>query len=183
MKSKKLILGLTIAIIMGLGATAYAASAEITTVSSTSTHQRAGLGRITGMRGYEYVQSILKNNLGMTDAEITAGLNSGKTMYTLAEEKGLTEDQFKAVLLEERNKAIDKAISDGTITKAEGDSMKETLENNIDTCTGIPGQRMGQSGTSYGSGYGKIAGGKGAGKGHMSGDGSLGRTNCYFNVF
>ncbi|MZK51126.1 hypothetical protein [Clostridium beijerinckii] len=61
--------------------------------------------------------------------------------------------------------------------------MKETLENNIDTCTGIPGQRMGQSGTSYGSGYGKIAGGKGAGKGNMSGDGSLGRTNCYFNVF
>ena len=182
MKSKKLILGLAMAITMGLGVTAYAANTE-TSTSTNYTHERVGLARATGVRGYDYVESILKNKLGMTDDEITAGFNSGKTMYDLAEEKGMTEDEFKKSLLEERNKAIDKAIANGTITKAEGDSMKETLENNIDTCTGIPVQRIGQSGTSYGSGYGKIAGGKGAGKGHMSGDGSLGRTNCYFNVF
>ena len=79
---------------------------------------------VTGMRGYDYVESILKDNLGMTDAEITAGLNSGKTMYALAEEKGMTVDQFKAALLEERNKAVDKAVADGTITNEEGASLK-----------------------------------------------------------
>ena len=101
---------------------------------------------VTGMRGYDYVESVLKNNLGMTDEEITAGLNSGKTMYDLAEEKGMTEDQFKAALLEERNKAVDKAVADGTITNEEGDSLKETLKNNLDNCTGIPGQRVGRNG-------------------------------------
>ncbi|MVX62102.1 hypothetical protein GKZ28_00100 [Clostridium chromiireducens] len=172
MKSKKLILGLTLAITMGLGATAYAASTEITTTSSTAAHQRVGLGRITGMRGYDYVESILKNNLGMTDAEITAWLNSGKTMYTLAEEKGMTEDQFKAALLEERNKAVDKAVSDGTITNEEGVLLKETLKNNLDNCTGTPGQKTGKNG----------AGRENAqGTGHMSGGGFRGTGNCYID--
>ena len=112
MKAKKLIIALTMTLTMGLGITAYANTTE----STIGTHQRAGLGMITGVRGYDYVESVLKDNLGMTDAEITTGLNSGKTMYTLAEEKGMTVDQFKAALLDERNKAVDKAVADGTIT-------------------------------------------------------------------
>lgn len=59
------------------------------------------------MKGYDYVEVVLKNKLNMTDAEITTGFNSGKTMYDLAKEKGMTEDEFKEALLEERNKAID----------------------------------------------------------------------------
>ena len=127
---------------------------------------------VTGMRGYDYVESVLKDKLGMTDEEITAGLNSGKTMYDLAEEKGMTEDQFKAALLEERNKAVDKAVADGTITNEEGDSLKETLKNNLDTCTGIPGQRIGKNGAGRGNGQGT---------GHMSGGGMRGSGNCYIN--
>lgn len=178
MISKKLILGLTIAITMGLGVTAYAANVE-TAASTNYTHQGVGLGRITGIRGYDYIKAVLKDKLGMTDEEITAGFNSGKTMYDLAKEKGMTEDEFKEALLEERNKAIDKAVTDGTITKEEGDSMKETLANNMVNCTGIPGQGMGQSGTGYGPK--RSMGGKGTGKGHMSVAGSKGLANCYIN--
>ena len=175
MKAKKLIIALTMILTMGLGITAYAS----TTQSTTGTHQRAGMMMVTGMRGYDYIESVLKDKLGMTDEEITAGLNSGKTLYALAKEKGMTEDQFKAALLEERNKAIDKAVADATITKEEGDSMKETLENNIYTCTGIPGQGMGQSAAGYRSGRSAV--GKGTGKGYMSADGSRGLGNCHFN--
>ena len=164
MKSKKLIIALTMALTMGLGITAYAS----TTQSTTGAHQRAGMIMVTGMRGYDYVESVLKDKLGMTDEEITTGLNSGKTMYALAEEKGMTEDQFKAALLEERNKAVDKAVADGTITNEEGASMKETLKNNIANCTGIPGQRSGRNGD-------------GSGKGHMSAGGVRGSSNCYIN--
>ena len=168
MKSKKLILALTMVITMGLGVTAYAATI---TQPTTGTHQRAGMMMVTGMRGSDYVTSVLKNNLGMTDEEITAGLNSGKTMYALAEEKGMTEDQFKTALLEERNKAIDKAVSDGTITNEEGASIKETLKNNLDNCTGIPGQRSGKNGD-----------GKGHGQGRISGGGARGAGNCTINT-
>ena len=161
MKSKKLIIALTMTITMGLGVTAYAS-----TESTNATHPKAGLGMVTGMRGYDYVESVLKNKLGMTDEEITAGLNSGKTMYTLAEEKGMTEDQFKTALLAEKTKAVDKAVSDGNITNEEGDSLKETLKNNVDSCIAIPGQKAHRSEK---------------GHGHMSGCGSKGSGNCYIN--
>ena len=107
----------------------------------------------------------------MTDEEITAGLNSGKTMYALAEEKGMTEDQFKAALLEERIKAALKAVADGTITNEEGEKLKETLKKNLDNCTGIPGQRAGKNGD-----------GKGQGKGKMLGGGARGAGNCTINT-
>ena len=164
MKAKKLIIALTMILTMGLGITAYAS----TTQSTTGIHQRAGMMMVTGMRGYDYVESVLKNKLGMTDEEITTGLNSGKTMYALAQEKGMTEDQFKAALLDERNSAVDKAVSDGTITNEEGANLKETLKNNLENCTGIPGQRMGRNGD-------------GRGNGHMSGGGFRGTVNCYID--
>jgi len=170
MKAKKLIIALTMTLTMGLGITAYAS----TTQSTIDAHQRAGLGMVTGMRGYDYVESVLKDNLGMTDAEITAGLSSGKTMYAFAQEKGMTEDQFKAALLEERNKAVDNAVADGTITTEEGFSLKETLKNNLDTCTGVPGQRLGRNGS------GAVRG-NGQGTGHMSGGGMRGTSNCYID--
>jgi hypothetical protein len=170
MKAKKLIIALTMTLTMGLSITAYASTTE----STIGTHQRAGLGMITGVIGYDYVESVLKDNLGMTDAEITAGLNSGKTMYTLAEEKGMTVDQFKAALLNERNKSVDKAVADGTITNEEGVKLKETLKNNLDTCTGVPGQRLGRNGSGAGRGNGE-------GTGHMSGSGMRGSGNCYMD--
>lgn len=158
MRKKKLIIALTMTIAVGIGATAYAS-----TGSTNSPYQGAGLGRVTEMRGYDYVESILKNNLGMTDKEITDGLNSGKTMYDLAKKKGMTEEQFKAALLEERNKAVDKAVADGKITKEEGESIKVRLKNNLESCTGIPGERMGNGGR---------------GKGQRTG---CGAGNCYSN--
>lgn len=167
MKNKNLIIALTMTIAVGLGATAYASTGSTNGANNgISTHQRVGLARVTGTRGYDYVQSILKNNLGMTDKEITDGLNSGKTMYDLAKEKGMTEEQFKAALLEERNKAVDKAVADGKITKEEGASMKETLKNNLESCTGVPGGRIGNGGR---------------GKGQRMGQGTRGEGNCYIN--
>lgn len=167
MKKKNLIIALTMAISVGLGATAYASTGSTNVTNGTNgIHQRDGLGRVTGTRGYDYVESILKSKLGMTDKEITDGLNSGKTMYDLAKEKGMTEDQFKAELLEERNKAVDRAVKDGEITKEEGDSIKATLKNNLQNCTGVPGERMGN--------------GK-RGTGHMMGNGTRGNDNCYIN--
>jgi hypothetical protein len=123
-----------------------------------------------GMRGYNYVEAVLKDKLGMTDEEITAGLNSGKTMYDLAEEKGMTADEFKEALLEERNKAIDNAVSNGDITSEEAASLKENIKNNMDNYTGVPGQRAGK-----GLGMGT------RGNGNMSGNGARGLGNCHFN--
>ncbi|BAH08263.1 hypothetical protein [Clostridium kluyveri] len=130
MKVKKLLVALAVTLVAGASATVYA---ETTT---NHTDQGLGLGRITSKRGYDYVSSVLKNKLGITDKEINDGLSSGKTMYDLAKDKGMTIDEFKKALIEEKSKAIDEAVSNGTITKGQVDSLKENIKNNINNCSG-----------------------------------------------
>ncbi|KZL92653.1 hypothetical protein [Clostridium magnum] len=161
MKAKKLLVALALTFVVGASATVYA---ETTT---NYTNQGLGLGRITSMRGYDYVSSVLKSKLGMTDKEINDGLNSGKTMYQLAEDKGMTNDEFKAALTEEKSKSIDTAVSNGTITKEQGDSLKEDIKNNINNCTGNIGHMQGNGMR----GNGKVVGNR-----------QNSRVNCYVNT-
>lgn len=163
MKKRSLIITLTMTMAIGLGVTAYAS-----TNSTQNTFKGAGLGRVTVMRGYDYVEKILEDKLGLTEQQITEGLNSGKTMYDLAKEKGMTEDQFKAALLEEKNKAVDDAVAAGKITKEEGETIKANLKNNIDNCTGTPGTRQGRMGI-------------GKSQGRMMGNGARGTGSCLMN--
>lgn len=153
MKSKKLILGITIAAILGLSVTAYAentskassttgctSSTKGCTSSTSESHQKVGLKKATGIKGYDYIKLVLTDKLNMTDGEIQEGLNSGKSLFDMANEKGISEEDFKAAVLEERNNGIDKAVENGTITSEEATKMKGTLKSNMDSCTGIPGE-------------------------------------------
>ena len=137
MKAKTILGALALTLVIGASATVYAQN------TTSDANHGLGLGRITSMRGYDYVSSVLKDKLGMTDKEITDGLNSGKTMYDLAKDKGMTIDEFKTALVEEKSKSIDEAVSKGTITKAQGDSLKENIKNNINSCNGNIGHMQG----------------------------------------
>jgi ribosomal protein S20 len=160
MKKIIIVLALVLTLVIGIGATAYAA-----TNGSQTAPQRLGLGRITSMRGYDSMISVLKNKLGLTDTDINNARSSGKTLYELAEEKGLTAEQLKTALYDERVKAIDDAVNKGTITKEQGDTLKENLKSNIDNCTGTFGQ------------------GQGAGRGRgMMGNGQRGAGCPYYNT-
>lgn len=156
MKKRKIITVLTLTMVIGMGATAYAASNSPVSVPA----QRLGLGRITSIRGYDYISNILKDKLGLSDAEISNGVNSGKTLYDLAAEKGMTDEELKAALLDERAKAIDSAVSKGTITKDEGETLKENLKTNMANCIGNFGQR-GVYGQGRGLGRGMMGNGQG----------------------
>ena len=155
MKSKKIAIALTLTLILGVGGTVFAAEATINAKNNMATHQALGMNRMAGIRGYDSVTSVLKNKLGLTDKEITDGLNSGKTVYDLAKEKGMTQEQFQAALLEERSKSIDVAVTKGTITKEQGDTLKENLKANQANCTGNFGDgnmNSNRTGTSHGMG-------------------------------
>jgi len=142
MKKKNLVLTLAMTLAIGLGATAYAATAS----SSNACHQGlgTGLGRISGFRGFDIITNVLKGK-GVTDSEITNAINSGKTLNSLAKEKGISDDQLKKSLLEEKTKAIDNAVSKGTLTKEQGDAAKSRITENISNCT-TPGQMTGKMG-------------------------------------
>lgn len=140
MKKKNLISTLAITLVLGLGITAYAATAS----PSNTYHQSncAGLGHITGFRGFDIITNVLKEK-GVTNDEITKAINSNKTLYDLAKEKGITSDQLKKSLLKEKIKIIDDAVAKGTLTKEQGDSSKARITENITNCT-TPGQMTGR---------------------------------------
>lgn len=140
MKKKNIISALALTLVIGMGATAYAASNDATAASK----QGLGIGRITSMRGYDYVTNVLKSTLGLSDEDITAARDTGKTPYELAEEKALTKEEFHAALLEAKLEAIDAAVEKGTIEKEEAEALKASLKTNMENCTGNFGQGMGQ---------------------------------------
>lgn len=151
MKKNSSLIALTITLVIGLGATVYAASSP-----SASCHigSSVGLGRISGFRGYDIITNIFKSK-GVTDSEISNTLNSGKTLNSLAEEKGITSDQLKQSMLEEKNKLIDAAVTKGSLTKEQGDASKARIKENIDNCTApgsMSGRRMHGNGCLYNSG-------------------------------
>jgi hypothetical protein len=151
MKMKNIISALALTMAIGTGATVYA-SADSTDLEAPE--QRLGLGRITSMRGYDYICNILNSKLGLSDTEIRDAIDSGKTPYDLAEEKGITQDELKDSLLEEKSKSIDDAVAKGTITKEEGENLKAKLNSNMQNCTGDFGKRQGQGRGMMGNGQG-----------------------------
>lgn len=160
MKKRNIIAALALTISIGVGATAYAASND----AAAAPGQRLGIGRITSMRGYDYISNILKNKLGLTDTDIANERESGKTLYDLAAEKGMTQDELKNLLLEEKSKSIDEAVKKGTITKEEGETLKLNLNTNIQNCAGNFGQRQGLGqGKGRGQGCGMMGNGQGRG--------------------
>lgn len=168
MKSKKIVIALTLTLILGVGGSALAFGATTNNPAVSSTvGQGLGMNRIAGVSGYDYVNSVLKNKLGLTEKEITDGLNSGKTVYDLAKTKGITEEQFKTALYEERSNALDEAVTKGTLTKEQGDTLKTDLKINQACCTGDFGEgniNSNRNSNSHGNG-GRMAGGMmGSGK-------------------
>ena len=63
MKSKKIAIALTLTLILGATGTVFAAGTTTNTSQGTSIHQALGMARTTGLRGYDYVTSVLKNKL------------------------------------------------------------------------------------------------------------------------
>lgn len=142
MKKKNLVLTLVITLVVGLGATAYAATTD--TADSYCQGVGTSLGRLTGFRGFDIITNVLKGK-GVSNEEITNAVTSGKTLNSLAEEKGITNDQLKESLLDEKLKIIDDAVAKGTITKEQGDISKSRITQNIASCT-TPGQMTGRMG-------------------------------------
>lgn len=168
MKSKKIALALTLTLLLGVGGTVLATETATNTKNNIATHQVLGMNRLTGIRGYDYVTAVLKSKLGLTDKDITDELNSGKTVYGLAKEKGMTEEQFKDALLETKSKAIDEAVTKGTMTKEQGATLKETLKTNQASCTGNFGEgniNSNRTGKFHGNGTGIMGNGRGLSQG------------------
>lgn len=142
MKKRNFVIGLVVALAIGIGTTAYAAVNGNPNPNPNSVG--LGFGRITSVRGYEVVESVLKDKLGLTDTDIVNAKNSRKSLYDIAKEKGMTEDQFKASIYDEKAKKIDESVKSNKITKEQGDTLKSNIKSRMENCDGNFGKMQGQ---------------------------------------
>lgn len=167
MKRKKILSIAALTLAIGLTATAYASTTEGTNSNSinntTSTTQGIGLRRITGMRGYDFVSSILKDKLKLNDEDINKARLDGKTLYDIAQEKGLSHDELKNSMLDAKYKAIDDAVLKGTITESEGKSYKEAIKSRSENAISGQGRINKMKGSLGNQGQGQGRGMRGNG--------------------
>ncbi|KOA21481.1 hypothetical protein CLHOM_01520 [Clostridium homopropionicum DSM 5847] len=175
MKKRNIATTLILALTLGIGATAYAATENANTsntTTATNTRQPVGLNRAIGVRGYEFMESVLKDLGKLTDEEISKARLEGKTLYDIATEKGLSYDDLKNAMLNSKYKAIDDAVTKGTITSEQAATYKNAIKSNSENAVPGQGRINGRRGTSAGQG----SQGTGAGRGY----GRMNSSNCLY---
>lgn len=69
--------------------------------------------------------SVYAEKLGISVEDLNARLAKGETMAQIASSKGLTADQFTALMTDARSQAIEQAVKNGTLTQTQADWMKQ----------------------------------------------------------
>ena len=87
-----------------------------------------GMGQGNGLFGegliHDEMVTALAGKLGFTADELESKLDDGTTIAQLASDKGLTVVEFRQLMTDARNEAVDLAVKNGTITQAQADWMK-----------------------------------------------------------
>jgi hypothetical protein len=85
---------------------------------------------------------VITDALGMTQQELRAELQAGKSLAQVAEAKGVSRDTLKAKLLEAHKARIDAAVAAGRMTAEQAQKANERINANIDQMLDrVPGQR------------------------------------------
>ena len=108
-------------------------------------------------RGFDMLTTVAKT-LDMADADLLSAVQDGKTIATIAKDKGVDLQKVIDAILAERKTQLDAAVAAGTITQARADlmlqNMKENLPDRLNQTMGM-GQGMGgQRGMRHGRGMG-----------------------------
>jgi hypothetical protein len=69
--------------------------------------------------------AVYAQKLGISVDDLNARLAKGETMAQIASSKGLTAEQFTALMTDARSQAIAQAVKDGTLTQAQADWMNQ----------------------------------------------------------
>ena len=69
------------------------------------------------------IQQATADALGITVDDLNTAIASGKTPLQIAEEKGLTQEEFQTKLAETMSVVLKKAVADGKITQDQADTI------------------------------------------------------------
>lgn len=86
---------------------------------------------VTGEYGpmHDYMQAALAEGLGVSVEDLKTVQADGKTMWQFASEKGLSLEEFQQIMQTARQKAIEKMVEDGLLTREQADWMLNRMQN------------------------------------------------------
>lgn len=97
---------------------------------------RGGMPGGRMMRGdgwmHDEMVAAFAEKLGMTAEDLQARLDAGDRLWDVAEEKGLTQEEFLTQWEAVRVQVIDQAVKDGKITQEQADRMKTRVNRRMD---------------------------------------------------
>jgi hypothetical protein len=90
-------------------------------------------GSMLGGRGYgpmhEYVEKALATKLGLTEKQVEDELAAGKTMFQIALDNGVEQEDLATFMNEVHQDAFAKAVEDGVMTREQADWMLQRMQN------------------------------------------------------
>jgi hypothetical protein len=130
-----------------------------------------------GQSGYgwmhDYVEQALAAKLGLTEEQVEDQLAVGTTMYQIALDNGIKQDDLATFMNEVHQNAFASAVKAGVITQERADWMLQRMQNMYQNGT-VPGNCPMNNGQGAQFGRGRGMGGgmmNGAGRGPMWGQG------------
>ena len=106
---------------------------------------------------HTYMVTAFAEKLGLKVDDVNTRLAAGETMYDIAIADGVKAEDFAALMVDVRTKALDAAVKDGVVTQEQADWMKSR------------GFGRGGMGSNYGNGTGTCPMGNGTGLGRGGG--------------
>ena len=71
----------------------------------------------------DYIFPAMADAFGLTVEELQASFDAGQTPWDIAQEQGLTEEEFGALMTQVHTSALAQAVADGVITQEQADAM------------------------------------------------------------
>lgn len=112
-------------------------------------------GQWNGQYGpmHQYMIDAVAQAFEMTPEDLQARLNKGDTFWTIAQEKGLTQEQFNTLMKDASAKALKQAVEAGALTQEQADWMQQHM-NQMGGFGGGFGPCHDNDDSSYGPGRG-----------------------------
>lgn len=114
---------------------------------------------------HDYVEQALAAKLGLTEEQVEDQLAAGKSMYQIALDNGIKQEEITGFMNQVHQDAFAKAVKDGVVTQAQADWMLQRMQSRGGYGTGNCPMQNGQ-GAQFNRGAGMM---NGNGRGGMMG--------------
>jgi hypothetical protein len=110
---------------------------------------------------HDYIEQALAAKLGLTEEQVEEQFAAGNTMYQIALNNGIKEEDLAAFMNDVHTEAFANAVKDGVMTQQQADWMLQRMQNRGVNGTGNCPMHSGQStyGNSRGPGMMQNGGG------------------------